>query len=170
METFTVLVRDGCHISQEKSKWDGRKWSFNDMLQRCSPRHRIRTVDTPWILRSVIIFCFSQSCCTRLKTRPRLLFRKHSIYFWTRVLKTLFYLRTDENAFFYWASLMSGNVCFKQSNPSPCLFMAFTDILINPIFIWNGGKYIFVLLTKILCVICFLPRSISPRSGHCFTW
>ena len=33
VKSFTVFVRHGCYTSQEKSKWDCRKWSFKDMLQ-----------------------------------------------------------------------------------------------------------------------------------------
>jgi len=61
----------------------------------------MRIVDPTWFLRSFVIFCFPKSCCTCLKTRPRLLCWKHSISFWSRVFKKLFYSRTDENAFFH---------------------------------------------------------------------
>jgi len=91
MDPFTVLVRDGSHIYREKIQVGLQEMEL----------HNVRKVAPSRFLRNFLIFNFPKSCCIRFRTRPRLFSRYHSISFKAGVLKKLFYLRTDENAFFY---------------------------------------------------------------------
>ena len=67
----------------------------------CTPRHTMRKVVPTQFLRSFLISYFPKSCCIRFQMLPSLFSRQNSIDFKSRVLKYLFYLRTDENSFFY---------------------------------------------------------------------
>jgi hypothetical protein len=56
MEPFTVLVRDGSHISREKNP---NEIAGNGFSMTCrTPRHSTRKVALPQFLRSFMIFLF----------------------------------------------------------------------------------------------------------------
>jgi hypothetical protein len=50
MEHFAMFIRDVFRVFRKKSKWECRKWSFNDML------HPSSTVQWYWLLHNFTAF------------------------------------------------------------------------------------------------------------------
>ena len=79
MKPFTMLVRDGCHISRGKNPSGIAGNGVSTTC--CTPRQGTRKAGPPRFVRSFLIFLFPKSCCTLFQTRPRLFSPHHSIYF-----------------------------------------------------------------------------------------
>ena len=117
----------------EKSKWDCRKWSFDDTLH---PKARYERSSTFTISKQFSNSLFPQKLLHTFQTRPRLFCRQHAIRFEVGVLKKPFCLRTNENGFFNLGLAYEWNFFFALNSQILRLlfffFVAFTDILINP--------------------------------------
>jgi len=100
MEPYNVLVRDGSRISQEKKNPSGI--AGNGVSTTCyTPRNGVRKVAPPRFLRRFLICYFSKFTAYVFKHVPGSALDSIQFILEVDVFKKLFYLRTDENVFFY---------------------------------------------------------------------
>ena len=156
-----ILMEPSTVYWGQKSNCDCTKWSFNDMLH---PKAHYDKSSFPTI--STLFSEFSPKSCYILFSKASQGFPSAEFYWFLKSgsWNGSFVGEQKKISSFILAFLMRETFCLKYINISHSSFIAFTDILINPRFMWSGCNYIFVLSTKAPL------RIVYPRSGHCLTW
>ena len=107
------------------------------------------TVWGRWLLHDFYVdfwFVISQNLLhTFSNTSQALLSTVFNLYWKWMSSKSSFTWGPTKMSSFILASIMCGNYCLNCSNPSPSLFVVFTNIFISPNFMWRWGINLFIL-------------------------